>query len=137
MAARARGTLGARARRGGGSWWIVCRRTEEAGAEKGGWPPRRSYKTTPPLDWAPGGAEEGGLPAQEFIQHDAQAVLVAGRQDSGLAPPGLFGGHVGRSTEDRPGGSRDLARIGPVGDPEVHEMGAALGIEADVGRLDV
>ena len=79
---------------------------------------------------------ERRLAAQKLIEDRPQAVLVTRRQHVGLPALGLLGSNIGRSTEDHPG-KRHLTRVRTVGDAKIHEVDNTLGIETNVGRLDV
>ena len=53
-----------------------------------------------------GRADKGGPAADQLVENGTQAVLIAGRHDTGASPLGLFRGDVGRRAEDRARGDR-------------------------------
>ncbi len=77
---------------------------------------------------------EGHVPRQHLVEDDAQRVEVRLRRH-GL-PQRLLGGDVvGRP--QHPPGQRQPLLAERAGDPEVGDLGAALGVDQDVVRLDV
>ena len=82
-------------------------------------------------------APEGGLAAEEFIKDDTQTVLVAGRLRIASLARGLLGGHVTGRAQDGAVLRHLLGRVEPMRQPEIHEVGLAIGVEHGIGRLDV
>ena len=70
---------------------------------------------------------------EQLVEEAADGKEIAAAVD--LRAPDLFGGHVVGSTDDvaRP---RHRSRR-QTGDAEVHDLHGAVGVEEDVGRLDV
>jgi hypothetical protein len=77
------------------------------------------------------------LAAEKFVKDDSQAVLVAGRKYVMLSPFGLFWGYIGWRAKYHPNRKRKLARLGPVGNSEIHEVNGPAVIEADVCRFHI
>ena len=79
-------------------------------------------------------ALEGHLPGRHLEQDDAERVDVGPLVD--VLPFDLLGGHVlGRPDEGPAVG--DALGLGGAGDAEIHDPGAALAVDHDVGRLEV
>ena len=74
---------------------------------------------------------------EHLVEHDAQAVLVAGRSHLGRSPFGLLRGHVQRGAQHEPVLGQLLGLVQPGGQAKVHQQGLALVVEHDVGRLHV
>ena len=83
-----------------------------------------------------GGAE--GRPAdQELVQDGPEAVDVGRRPDLLAMPPGLLGGHVAGRPQDRPRLRQAAVLPDAPGQAEVGHVRLPLGIEQDIGRLQV
>ena len=80
---------------------------------------------------------ERRLAGEHLVQDRAQAVDVAARADNCMMPGGLLGRHVaGRA--DNHAAARDVAvRLEQLHQPKVGDIGIALGVQEDVGRLEI
>ena len=76
---------------------------------------------------------EGAPASDHLVEHGAEGEDVRGR--SSLLAAHLLGGHVVRRPHDRPG-ARHLG-FAESGQTEIHDLDAAVGLDMDVGRLEI
>src|SRR6202042_1144145 len=82
-------------------------------------------------------AAERGSAGQQGVEDRAQAVDVAGGGDGATAAGSLLGGHVRGRAKDGAGlGDLDVS-LDLLGQAEVGDVWAALGVDQDVGWLEV
>jgi hypothetical protein len=82
-------------------------------------------------------AAEGGPAGEQGVEDGAEAVDVAGGGHRAAPARGLLGRHVGRRPQDRPALRQLAVAADPPGQPEVADVGLAVVIDQDVGRLEV
>ena len=80
---------------------------------------------------------EWTLSGQEFVEHDAQTVLITGRADLPDIASCLFRRHIGRSPEDGSVGCHVRLFGVPLSQAEVHDLRDVVLVQHDVVRLDV
>ena len=98
---------------------------------------RRAVRGPARASRAPSRRANGARPVSSGVEDRPQAVDVGGRRDRAAAPDGLLGGHVGGRAQDRAGDGQARVGLDPLGQAEVGDVGLALGVEQDVGRLQV
>ena len=79
----------------------------------------------------------GPLAGEQLVEHDARAVNVGPDVDPVRLAARLLGRHVGRRAQHLPVLGHDGFLGLALGQAEVHQVRLALGIEQDVGGLDV
>src|SRR5262249_60804925 len=79
---------------------------------------------------------ERGAAGEQSVHLGPGAVDVGVRADFFGPAAGVLGGHVGGRAEDGAGARRAVAAEA-LGQSEVGDLGPAVGVEQDVGRLEV
>ncbi len=82
-------------------------------------------------------AGEGGLAGQKRVEDRSQSIDVGGGGDRPAAADGLLGRHVSWGAQDDSAGGHLGVRLDPLGQSEVGDLAVALGVDQDVGRLEV
>ena len=74
---------------------------------------------------------------QRLVQNRPQRVDVRGRSDRVRQAQGLLGGHVVRRAQRDAASGQPRPIVQPPGQPEVGDLGGAVGGQEDVARLQV
>ena len=82
-------------------------------------------------------ARNGGEPVKQRVQDGSQGVDVGRRAGEVRPPLGLLRRHVAGRAEDRLGPGQVAVGVEDLGQAEVGDLGRSVGVEQDIGRLEV